>query len=216
MRPAGPSYERDERLSLHPPTSTSFTESDVAGLDYGTLIRLPDGRSEKINRIKVGQAILGLDHLNRLVSCRVSRLERFSCDREWLSIRLSRIRPRNHANSYIGIACSPDQPFRLADRMVSILARDVSTGDALMTMRRREVLDPFTRSVMLGKLLGDGYLSNHNRSSGALHFSHRIQDRDYLEYTSRALGFWGDDYRGLATSGFGTSMVRARSRHSAL
>jgi hypothetical protein len=75
-------------------------------------------------------------------------------------------------------------------------------------------LTPLQFQITLGKLLGDGYLAN-NVTTAALHFSHRIEDKEYVEWTQRGLGQLANDRTETALSGYGTKMIRGSSIGSA-
>jgi hypothetical protein len=92
-------------------------------------------------------------------------------------------------------------------------AAEIEAGMRVAVYRSERILTPVQEQVLLGMLLGDGYLSVHPSDTSALvQWSHAAKDSVYCDWLSDMIGDLSSDTFTRTTSGYGTPMVRRCTR----
>jgi hypothetical protein len=173
------------------------------------LVTKPDGTTKHIKDIEVGETVLGVDSEGKITESAVTHKFQNGKGKQWLKITGPRI-GAGRGNSYFSITCTPEHRFYdyITDQYVE--AKDLIVGQELTTHRTEYKMTPVQKSVILGKLLGDGSLQMHNRNSAMVTFGHTQRDEKYVQWTIDALGDIGSTHC-ETVSGYGSTMVRGRT-----
>ncbi len=185
------------------------TEKVHGCLSYDTRVLLADGTPVPIMRINAGDQVLGVDENGRVVPTRV--LNKFNNGQAdgWLTIRGTR-RAIGRGSSFFAVQCTPNHRFWNHETRQYVEAGRLRAGDRVTLIRSERGLAPVQEQVILGKLLGDGYLHS-TELTAAVAFGHKESHADYIEWTMRGLGELRSEWRGKAQSGYGSTMIRAHS-----
>jgi hypothetical protein len=177
-------------------------------------IRMADGTMLRMNQIRVGDYVLGQD--NNGNTCPSKVLNKFNNGKaeKWLRIKTTRALS-GKGNSYCSLTCTPNHKVWLENKKQYMEAEFLEIGDITLSTRTNMEITPLQKQVILGKLLGDGYLAVTN-SSAKLVITHKEEHREYLEYTMRCLSFLDNGSRDKRLSGYGSKMRRANSVNSPL
>ena len=117
-------------------------------------------------------------------------------------------------NHYFAVYCTSNHRFAIRrEGLEYVEAKDLLPDDTVLLHRTDMGLTPVQEQILLGKLLGDGYL--HEADSGiaaAVVFGHKKEHRSYLDWCCYGLGDLMTGTVGSCVSGYGTDMVRVRTR----
>lgn len=176
-------------------------------------ISMADGSRKRLCTVNVGETVLGVDGHGKVIPTTVTNRFLNGVGGKWMRIRGPRL-GAGRGNSEFSITCTSNHRFWNPETGKYVAASELKTGDAISLIRSEMALTPLQEQVLLGKLLGDGSMADAV-TTASIHFGHREEDRDYLEWTCRALGDLDFGIREAQTSGYGTSMIRSRSTGSA-
>lgn len=188
----------------------SLTEKVDGCLPYTTRITMADGTRRTLSSIRVGDEVLGVDRSGSIVATAV--LQTFNNGRAetWMRIKGRRL-AAGRGNAFFSVTCTPNHRFWLPDRSEYVSADKLAAGDKLLVLRSELDLSPCQFSVLLGKLLGDGYLHRAASGNSAVVWGHRQSDADYVAWTQRAIGDLASNAVRILSSGYGSTIVSARS-----
>lgn len=124
---------------------------------------------------------------------------------DWIKVRITNNgglrfkEPRN-------METTPNHLFYVKNKGY-IPAAQLQAGDKLLYIRPQIDLTFLQKQILTGKMLGDGSLAKNS-----ITFGHKISHEEYLKYTIDCLGFIAGNKQTNQTSGYGTTMCRARTK----
>lgn len=180
-----------------------------------TRVTMADGAHKRFFEVKVGDYVMGVDASGLPTPAKV--LQKFNngvATDGWLKISGKRRGVGRGAANFV-LRCTPNHRVWNSDIKDYVEARYLKEGDSVATYRSENGLTPLQKSVLLGKLLGDGSLTV-TEASASMSWGHKESDAEYSWWTAKALGgLTGADQRPFV-SGYGTRMVRMRTVSCAL
>jgi RNA ligase (TIGR02306 family) len=181
----------------------------------GAAITMADGTRRRMCNVEVGDYVLGVDADGRAVASKVLRkFDNGPAVDGWVKI-VGQRRKAGRGSSIFALKCTPNHRVWCASKNEYVEARSLAVGDQLTIARSEMEMTPIQRSVLLGKLLGDGCLTLFE-STASVSWSHSESDGAYLEWTARGVGGLAGNEQAPALSGYGTTMRRQRTVSSAL
>lgn len=186
------------------------TEKVDGCLTSDTKVSLADGTRKKISQIVVGDEVLGMDDAGRVVATPVLTTFNNGPATEWMKVK-GRRRSSGRGSSFFAVNCTPNHRFWLSAEGEYRAADELRVGDRLTMIRSELELAPCQSSVLLGKLLGDGHLARSSSGSAAVVWGHRAADKEYVDWTLRALGDIASPALRMLTSGYESEMLTGRS-----
>lgn len=175
-----------------------------------TSIRMADGTRKEISKIKPGDYVLGYDGVSAIPT-KVLAVTVKPKAGKWLKIKSARNK-LGKGPSHNQIICTTDHKIWCPD-LGYVEAENLKIGDQTLSSRSDLSLTPLVRSVLMGKLIGDGSLAFNERAETAfVAFGHKEEHECLVDWTIRGLGDLGSESKYFATSGYGTKMVRSRSK----
>lgn len=180
----------------------------IEGCVHGnTNIRMGDGSSKTISSIKVGDEVLGYDTNKNIVQTKVLAIQSGRSNKEWrrISFKKDGIGLKGGTKS---ITCTNNHEFFNGYKYIS--AERLNIGDKVMCLKYRLDLCQVQKSILLGKLLGDGnlrILPRNEYTTANIRFGHSIVQKDYIEWTINALGAITNKEPTHGTSGHGSEML---------
>ena len=181
-----------------------FTEKIDGCLIFSSPILMADGTSKTINKIEVGDIVMGMEDGN-LVPTPVLTTYKNGLTDDWLRVRGKRS-SRGRGSADFSIKATPNHKFWV-EGSGYVPASDLKVGDTLICTHSDLSLTLTQKSILLGKLLGDGSI-RRLKDTAAISWSHATVQDDYIEWTINALGSIARR-TGTAVSGYGTDMTRA-------
>lgn len=175
-----------------------------------TRISMADGSRRHISKVQVGDEVLGVDQLGRIVATPVVNTFNNGRAERWMKV-VGRRAHAGRGSSFFAVICTPNHRFWDPEREEYVLAEKLAVGDSVLSLRSELGLTPCQKSVLLGKLLGDGHLQRAAAGSMSVVWGHREADRDYVAWTSRALADLASDSTRTLTSGYGSTIHTART-----
>lgn len=212
-----PVYTDIEGLRRWPDVLKDGEEVQVTEKVHGcvqsrTKISMEDSTRKAISKVEVGNVVLGVDKIGRLVPSKVLRKYDNGKAEKWLKVTGQR-RRAGRGSHFFAITCTPEHKFWNPRLKQYTLAANLKERDTVLLLRSELGLTPVQEQVLLGKMLGDGSLAD-NGVSAHIAWSHRSEDKEYLEWTCRAVGDLDSGSRQLLQSGYGSEMVRARTTNN--
>lgn len=171
---------------------------------YNTPVRMWDGSIKNISKVGVGDVVVGYDNGVPVPSEVRAAFTTGSTD-TW--VRTKYKNPLKGDNPII--TSTPDHKILTQKGYVS--AEDLIPGEHRVYYTRfQEIVTPEKAEILRGIIMGDG----HVNPQGAVSFSHKADHVEYIEYKVRLLGNLATGLKTrLYTSGYGTPMVRANTKH---
>lgn len=194
-----------------------FTENDIVevtrkihGCFQGnTLISLYDGSKKKIKDIKVGDEVLGYDHIkDKIVKTKVLNTFNNGKTKEWLKI--STTRTGSLGNHTKNVVCTPNHRFYVK-RHGYVEANDLIVHEHIISYVKGKKLTNIQKSVLIGKMLGDGSLRKPNSGNFGVCYSHSEKQLEYLKYCYNILGDLSNQNIDTIISGYGSTMYRTNT-----
>ena len=187
------------------PDDTLFITQKLHGcFPSGTKVTLWDGTTKRINQIKAGDELLGIDENGLPVKSFAVR-DAFTTGQtnDWLRTTVSRA----HKGDAPVMTCTLDhQVYRLDGSYTE--AKDLRMGDTVVSVVKEPEITPTKKSVLIGLMLGDGSIAGKS-----IEWSHKADHVDYLTYVQRLLGnVAGDGALSCRTSGYGSEILGARTK----
>src|SRR5574342_430131 len=139
-----------------------------------TNVRMVDGSLKYISKIKKGDEVLGVDQYGRIVPAKVTDSFINGKTNTWLTIKGTRS-AAGQGPANFSIHCTPNHKFWNPTQNKYIAVKDLKVGDTVSVLRNDRKLGPLQYSVILGKLLGDGYLQI-NTNTASLQWGHSQED----------------------------------------
>lgn len=169
-------------------------------------VSMADGTRKQITTVAPGDVVLGMTEDGVVVPSRVMQTWNNGKADRWLMVRWDR-RSAGRGSSFGAIQCTPNHLFWLPDIGKYVPAERLRSGDRVLSVRSELNLTPIQRSVLLGKILGDGSLYISEYGSGSVSWGHRVQDIDYVEWTARGCGNLARHNSRELMSGYGSKII---------
>jgi hypothetical protein len=210
----GPLYREKEnspsRFDVLEGKNVVMTEKLHGCLVAESKIVMANGERKSINRIQVGEYVLG-ERNGQVIPSLVQQVHNNGCAERWLRVETTRLRI-GCGNHYARVLCTPNHKFYTHNGYVA--ASELGIGDTVFMVREDFRLTPAQEQVILGKLLGDGYLHIAPSDTAGVQFGHKDTHKEYLDWSDLFLGSLATGYRNLTTSGYGTQMLCTNTRFS--
>lgn len=177
-----------------------------------TKIIMEDGSTKNINKVKIGDCVLGYREGKVVKSKVLTVFDNGTNKTSWLNFKFSRI-GCGHGNTFGAIICTPEHPIYSFSKEAYIEAQNITQGEEVGLLLADKNLYTTYRQLIIGKLLGDGHLLQ-NDTSAKIEFSHKKDHIDYIHWMLCNLGDLANPKLSYRTSGYGTEMVRAATRYN--
>lgn len=188
-----------------------FTEKVDGCVDANTRVRMADGSTKYIKDISVGEYVLGRNEFGPVAS-RVNAVKMQPPAGEWVEVKATRT-GLGSGNHFGKVVCTHDHKIWTTDRGW-VEAHTLRPGDRVLGSRTDLRVNNIQRSVLLGKLLGDGSLAYHDSSTTAsVEFGHSEAQTCLVDWTLLGLGSLAGN-KGSRTSGYGSNIVTGRSQQA--
>ena len=178
-----------------------------------TKISMADGSKKNINKVKIGDLILGYGNNSIKIAKVLNVINNGKNTEGWIDIRYSR-KGCGLGNSFGNVTCTHDHLIYSFSKNKYIKAKEIIKGESVGILLQDRNITDIQKQIMIGKLLGDGSL-RQNDSSAKIYFSHKEEHRDYLQWFTDILGdLMNPKICSNIVSGFGTKMVRMSTRYN--
>lgn len=164
-------------------------------------------KPRSIKDIEVGDIVVGYDSSGVLVPSLVTDTFSYPLSDNWLKLYFNQC-----GNYKLGLTCTKDHLIYTKNRGY-VEAKDLITGDSVVSIKYQLLPDSQTLSILTGKLLGDGYLDTSNPGY-SITFGHKVEHEEYVDYCMDLLGDFCTQNKRYRISGYGTEMVDARTKGS--
>lgn len=188
---------------LQPREPVVITEKIHGCVPPGARILMSDGSYRRMKDVRVGDFVMGEEN-GAAVASEVLALHHNGETHDWLEFHITSTGAGRGPSERI-LVCTPNHEvwtptgYRAAETLVP--------GDEVCVSKTKPSLNPIQRSVLTGKLLGDGCISGDGRS---VSWGHRLDDKPYSDWTAKALGDLAHPTEAEAVSGFGTLLTRQK------
>lgn len=175
-------------------------------------INMADGTQKRIKDIKVGDFVLGYDHItNTLVESEVLNTFINGKTERWLKIS-KYVKISNLGKAKRSLIVTPNHQIFIKGKGY-ISASETSIGDVVLNYYSDFMIDNVKKSILTGILLGDGYLDKQNNKY-AIRYGHKKEHEGYVDYINELLGNFCTQNKRYRTSGYGTEMVDSSTKQS--
>jgi recombination protein RecA len=165
---------------------------------------------KRASELHPGDEVLGVDTWGRVVSTTVTgHLPSARVIAPSIRIVGARRKAGRGATKF-SLRCDPHQLVWSNESNGYIEASQVRPGYDVALVRSDAGLSPIQEQVLLGKMLGDGWIAS-NGTSAHVSWSHVVSDLPYAEWTSRGIGALDSGSSGDAVSGYGSHTVTRRT-----
>lgn len=158
------------------------------GLSNRALITMADGSRKTLNKVKVGEYVLGIDAHGELRSQQIIEHTKSPARNDWLRLKGPRT-AYSKGSSFWSILATPEQKFFTKSRKL-VSSKDIKLCEEIFGIANSLALTRVQKSIMLGILLGDGTLKKAKSIGGSksLKWTHSEKQLDYLDWSIQALG----------------------------
>ena len=173
-----------------------------------TKIRMFDGSKKRISEIKKGDVVLSVDKNNNLVPSKV--LNTFINGKTDTWLRIKTHRKGKNGNSFDTNFCTKVHKFYTKQDGYKEASK-LSLKDTIFKPIKTLELTDIQKSILTGKLLGDGSIHKAN-INWSLVFGHKKEHIEYINETQKILGNIIIPTHRYRTSGYGTTMIDVKTR----
>lgn len=196
-----------EKVQLHPCYTEQWiaTEKVHGCFQDRTRITLPDGTYKTIKEIvetKFDGEVLGVDSFGKTVATKVVNWHTNGEAEEWLKVTFKT--PKGRGGNWRVVKCTANHKFYDGTEYKPI--GEMKVGDDVEYVYPSFTLNTIQKQVLIGKMLGDGSLSN-----SSVAFGHKQVNEDYVDFTLKCLGSVAGNRQKNCVSGHRTVMCRGRS-----
>ena len=189
-----------------------FSEKIHGCLEKNTKILLSDGTTKTIREIvenKLKVCVYGVDENGNIVSTPVKNWYINGKSEDWLKISYKRRGFGTVGNFYGTLTCTPQHG--IFSKNVYKEAKKLKIGDKITLIKNIKNLTYIQKSVLIGKMLGDGSFTAPTNNTAHITFGHKKEHNGYLNYTINCLGDIAGNKQKDQISGYGTKMCRGRT-----
>ena len=180
------------------------TEKVHGCFTHDTRISLSDGTTKKIGEIvneKYDGCVLSVTPQGDIVESKIINWFDNGYSDDWLKVS---IRIKNAKGSARVLTVTPNHEFFTKNGYVPI--GKLSVGDEVQGLRKSLSLNNIQQDILIGKMLGDGSLTN-----SSVCFGHTKIKEEYVDFTLKCLGDVAGNRQKDAVSGYGSTIARGRS-----
>ena len=180
------------------------TEKVHGCFTHDTKISLSDGTTKKIGEIvneKYDGCVLSVTPQGDIVESKIINWFDNGYSDDWLKVS---IRIKNAKGSARVLTVTPNHEFFTKNGYVPI--GKLSVGDEVQGLRKSLSLNNIQQDILIGKMLGDGSLTN-----SSVCFGHTKIKEEYVDFTLKCLGDVAGNRQKDAVSGYGSTIARGRS-----
>ena len=180
------------------------TEKVHGCFTHDTKISLSDGTTKKIGEIvneKYDGCVLSVTPQGGIVESKIINWFDNGYSDDWLKVS---IRIKNAKGSARVLTVTPNHEFFTKNGYVPI--GKLSVGDEVQGLRKSLSLNNIQQDILIGKMLGDGSLTN-----SSVCFGHTKIKEEYVDFTLKCLGDVAGNRQKDAVSGYGSTIARGRS-----
>lgn len=180
-------------------------------LAYNSRVLMYNGRHKSMNKIEIGDTVVGYSENGAIVPSEVTDVMKYPpADSKWLKIKTNKT--GKPIGSFNLLNCTDTHRIWTTNRGWQ-KAKDLISTDILLGAKSYITINDIGVEILKGKALGDGHIDRHNKT-WAVSYSHSEKQLEYLEHCSYVLGDFSTGSVGEATSGFGSNMLRARTKQT--
>lgn len=179
----------------------------------GTKVRMADGNLKAIERIVVGDKVLGYDfNQKKIVPTTVLNTFKNAPSQNWNQLKFSR-------NGVIGDkkgtqTSTYNHKYWVEEKQEWVMAEDLQVGDKISTLISSPVLTSLQKEVMIGSFLGDGCLLSFRDQVAEIQETKKKKHIEYLQYLENITSnffYIGQE----KASGYGSKTIPGRTMRSA-
>lgn len=188
-----------------------ITEKIHGCLQADTKIYLADGTTKTIKEIvdnKLDVEVLGRDDEGKLVPTKILNWFNNGIINDWYKVKVTR-NGLGPGNNFLTVICTANHKFYNPYTGKYKRCDKLEVGDGILGVRNERGLTYAQKQILIGKMLGDGSLCKDSIS-----FSHKKEHEEYVDYTLKSLGDIAGNKQKEVISGYGTQMVRSRTKSS--
>ncbi|WP_310482225.1 RNA ligase family protein [Chamaesiphon sp. VAR_48_metabat_403] len=190
------------------------TEKVHGCLIYKTKISMWGGGHKPIHKIEIGEFVVGMNAKGEIVPSKVLKKFNNGSAEKWLNVRGKR-RLFGGGNPFFSIYCTPSHQFYCPHEGCYKAAINLTNEDRVLIIHDSNSLTYVEEQILLGKLLGDGFLhKTKDSNSSAIKFSHKKSHEEYLNFCIDSLKQLKTNKTRNLTSGYGTEMTEASTEYS--
>lgn len=152
--------------------------------------------------------VLGVDKSGNIVPTKVINTFDNGITNNWMKIKIQNV-SAGRGNSFIYVTCTDNHKFFIREKNDYIQAKDIKPNDTILSHRKDMGLRSTQEQILMGKMLGDGYLRIHGKSTASISFAHKKNHVSYIDWFMGHLGDLANPTRDEKISGYGTHMIRA-------
>ena len=186
-----------------------FTEKIDGCLRSSTKLKLADGTDITIREVvekKLPVEIMGYDGKN-IVPTKVVGWHMNGETDEWYCIKFDRRGLGTKGGSYYRtVCCTGNHKFFIDGEYKR--ADEIKVGDKLIFNRDNQSLTYQQEQILTGLMIGDGSVADEGRS---VEFSQKSDHEGYVDWLLESLGSIAGNKQKARTSGYGTTMIPART-----
>jgi hypothetical protein len=192
---------------FEPGEEVIVTEKTHGCLASKTFVVMDDGTRKRIRDIVVGDSVLGVDSNGGVISADVEHVFNNGLSDGWLKVTGDRY-SAGRGSSFFSVECTSNHRFFRPMVGKYVDASELTPGMEVLLIRSEMGLTPLQEQILIGMALGDGSAYTV-KNSAALHWSHKEDDVEYLDWIDRGLGNLSSGVRDARVSGYGTDMILA-------
>lgn len=186
-----------------------FDEKIDGCLMHNTKINTTDGKTLTIKEIvdnRMDISIYGMNREGEIVPSKILDWYNHGLTEDWLQIKYTRRGFASKGSSFATIKVTPNHKIFVSGKWIR--ADELKEGDELTFLTQTNSLSFIQKQILIGLLVGDGYLGENK---GCLFFSHKKDHEEYIDYLLDSLGEIAGNKQTEQVSGYGTKMCRART-----
>lgn len=180
----------------------------------GTPVRMGNGKLEQIQRLKVGDEVLGYNfNTGKFEKTKIINVFHNAPSSKWNKIKISRNHLKGDKRGYI--TATPNHPFWSKELGCWIEAKDLLPGMKISTAFPSYILTKQQKEILIGSFLGDGCLLQFGNRTAELQNGCVKEKEEYLDWFVSIMN--GLHYKEAKEyiSGYGSKIVRAKTYRSA-
>ncbi len=177
-----------------------------------TCIRMADGTRRKIIKIKKGDKVLGYKDGKVVETLVLNTFNNGHAKQGWIRLHFTR-RGGGLGSNFGTNTCTPEHLIYSFTQSKYVEAQNLQKGEKVGLIAEDIGLSYFQEQLIMGKLLGDGHLTQ-NDTSAWVEFSHKKGHKSYIEWLLKSLCELANPIMSYFISGFGSDMVRAKTKYN--
>lgn len=179
----------------------------------GTKVRMADNSLKRIEKIKVGDKVLGYDfEKKKIIPTTVLHTFKNTPSNKWNKIKISREYIKGDKR---GTQTSTwNHKYWVEEKQEWVMAKDLKVGEKISTLFPSPVLTQLQKDIAIGQFLGDGCLMSFEGRTAEIQESKKSEHKEYMDFLNDITSGWFGSFY-TKTSGYGTEMIAGRTTRSA-